>query len=97
MICYYFEPSQTTEIDFIIEYKGEITPIEIKTGLNTTSRSFRNFVEKYKPIHAFRFSQKNVGISKESNIVYLPLYLLEILLEHEVPISFDSPMSYKEA
>lgn len=87
--CYYFEPSQTTEIDFIIEYEGEITPIEIKAGLNTASRSFKNFVEKYNPNHAFRFSQKNVGISKEGNIIYLPLYLLEILLEHEVPISFD--------
>lgn len=91
--CYYFEPSQTTEIDFIIEYEGEITPIEIKAGLNTASKSFKNFVEKYKPIHAFRFSQKNIGIAKEGNIVYLPLYLLEILLEHEVPISFDLPIN----
>ena len=70
--CYYFEPSQTTEIDFIIEYEGEITPIDIKAGLNTASKSFKNFVEKYKPIHAFRFSQKNIGIAKEGNIVYLP-------------------------
>lgn len=93
--CYYFEPSQTTEIDFIIEYEGEITPIEIKAGLNTASKSFKNFVEKYKPIHAFRFSQKNIGIAKEGNIVYLPLYLLEILLEHEVPISFDLPINNK--
>lgn len=95
--CYYFEPSQTTEIDFIIEYEGEITPIEIKAGLNTASKSFKNFVEKYKPIHAFRFSQKNIGIAKEGNIVYLPLYLLEILLEHEVPISFDLPINNEES
>ena len=95
--CYYFEPSQTTEIDFIIEYEGEITPIEIKADLNTASKSFKNFVEKYKPIHAFRFSQKNIGIAKEGNIVYLPLYLLEILLEHEVPISFDLPINNEES
>lgn len=95
--CYYFEPSQTTEIDFIIEYEGEITPIDIKAGLNTASKSFKNFVEKYKPIHAFRFSQKNIGIAKEGNIVYLPLYLLEILLEHEVPISFDLPINNEKS
>lgn len=30
--CYYYEPSQTSEIDFIIYYDGEITPIEVKEG-----------------------------------------------------------------
>ena len=86
--CYYFEPSQTTEIDFIIEFEGEITPIEVKAGKHTASIAFSNFVKKYQPAHAYRFSQKNVGISSDGFIQYLPLYLLEILLEQEKEIEF---------
>lgn len=43
--CFYYEPSQSTEIDFIIKYEGEITPLEVKAGTHTTSRAFQNFVK----------------------------------------------------
>lgn len=86
--CYYYEPNQFSEIDFIIEYEGGITPIEIKGGKHTTSKSFSNFVNKYLPKKAFRFSQKNIGISEEKNISFLPLYLLELVIEHENEIIF---------
>lgn len=78
---YYFEPNQNTEIDFIIYYDGEITPLEIKAGTNTVSRSFVNFVTKTTPKKAFRLSQKNIGTN--NNINYVPLYLLELLLKKE--------------
>ncbi len=81
--CYYYEPSQTSEIDFIIEYEGEITPIEVKAAKHTGSVAFNNFIKKYEPKKAFRFSKKNIGIAQENAVYYLPLYLLEIVLEHE--------------
>ena len=34
--CFYYEPSQSTEIDFIIKYEGEITPLEVKAGTHLT-------------------------------------------------------------
>lgn len=86
--CYYFEPSQTTEIDFVIYYDGEITPIEVKAGKHTASKAFCNYVDKYHPAQAFRFSQKNVGISHDGVIQYLPLYLLDTILDHEKEIDF---------
>ncbi|NBK98292.1 MAG: DUF4143 domain-containing protein [Erysipelotrichia bacterium] len=86
--CYYYEPSQFSEIDFIIEYEGNITPIEVKAGKHTTSKAFNNFVNKHNPSFAFRFSAKNVDISKNNNIKYLPLYLLENVLENEKEIIF---------
>lgn len=79
---YYFQPNTNAEIDFIIYYKGEICPLEIKAGRNTVSKSFTNFVEKYKSAYAFRLSQKNIGMSKE-NVNYIPLYMLEMLLNQE--------------
>lgn len=88
--CYYYEPSQSSEIDFIIYYNGTITPIEVKAGKHTTSKAFRNYVNRYRPTYAFRFSQKNIGISSEDAIQYLPLYLLDIIVEHEQGIDFDN-------
>lgn len=85
---YYYEPNQNSEIDFVISYEGNITPLEIKASTHTASRSFNNFVNKYKPIHAFRFSSKNIGISQDQSIHYLPLYLLETVLSNEKDV-FD--------
>lgn len=79
---YYFEPNTSSEIDFIIYYKGEICPLEIKAGRNTVYKSFTNFVDKYNSPYAFRLSQKNIGTNKE-NVSYVPLYMLEMLLDQE--------------
>lgn len=87
--CFYYEPSQSSEIDFIIYYNGKITPIEVKAGKHTTSKAFNNFVNKYHPTNAFRFSQKNIGISHDGAIQYLSLYMLDIILEHEEGINFE--------
>lgn len=80
---YYFKPSQTSEIDFIIEYRGEISPIEVKAEKNTTSISFKIFIQKYKSVYTFRFSQKNIGIDEERNIYYYPLYAIDFVLDNE--------------
>lgn len=84
--CYYYEPSQSTEIDFIVEYEGEITPIEVKAGVHTASISFRNYVKKYQPKQSYRFSKKNIGYDEVHQIHYFPLYTVEFLLEQEKQI-----------
>lgn len=80
--AYYYQPTQISEIDFIIYFDGEITPLEIKSGKNTVSKSFTHFVREWKPKYAFRLSQKNIG-ENSLNIQYIPLYLLEFLLQEE--------------
>ena len=81
--AYYFEPSQETEIDFIIEYNGSITPIEVKANKHTASRSFNIFIDKYQPEYAFKFSKKNIGYDKTRNLSTYPLYALEFVLDNE--------------
>ena len=54
----------------------------LKHCVTQVSKSFTNFVEKYKSAYAFRLSQKNIGMSKE-NVNYIPLYMLEMLLNQE--------------
>lgn len=84
---YYYQPSQTYEIDFVIYYNGEISVLEVRSGKNTRSKSFSSFINKHNPKCAFRFTQKNIGPNNE-NIFYYPLYALEFLLNNEKPIIY---------
>jgi uncharacterized protein len=51
----YWRTKSKAEVDFIIENQGEDIPVEVKTTLNkpSVSRSFRSFIEKYRPARGF--------------------------------------------
>lgn len=67
----------------MIDCLDGITPIEVKAGNHTISKSFKNFVTKYTPQYAFRLSAKNIGKDEENGIYYFPLYALEFKLDKE--------------
>ncbi len=85
---YYFEPSNNSEIDFIINYEGQICPIEVKSSTNTHSISFSNFINKYSPGQSIRISTKNVGYNDDLGILYIPYYLFEVFLKSENEVIF---------
>ena len=49
---YYFKPDTEHEIEFLIEKKGEVIPIEVKAGNNATA-SLNGFIDKYSPSVAY--------------------------------------------
>ncbi|MCL2130440.1 MAG: DUF4143 domain-containing protein [Treponema sp.] len=63
------------EIDFIIQYKNSIVPIEVKSGKQTKSKSLSVYNEKYKPKYQIRASLKNFGVA--GNLCSIPLYMIE--------------------
>lgn len=71
-IGYWTNERSTSEVDFIIQAKGEVIPIEVKSGENLRSKSFRLFCEKYEPERAFRTSL--ASYKKEEWMVNIPLY-----------------------
>lgn len=75
---YYYEPNTSSEIDFIIETDNGITPLEVKGGLHTRSKSFNNFIKNHNSTRAYRFSSKNIGISEDGVTLYMPMYTTEI-------------------
>lgn len=79
---YYYQPSPTQEIDFVIYYQGKVTPMEVKSSRHTSSKSFDSYIDQYHPDIAFRFSQKNIG-KNSHQIHYYPLYTLEFILNLE--------------
>lgn len=71
-IGYWTNEKSTSEVDFIIQDEGEVIPIEVKSGENLRSKSFRLFCEKYQPERAFRTSL--ASYKKEEWMVNIPLY-----------------------
>lgn len=75
---YYWSPDNSrAEIDFIIQYQGEIIPLEVKAEENLHAKSLRVYVEKYQPKRAFRISTSNYR--EESWMTNLPLFALAAL------------------
>jgi predicted AAA+ superfamily ATPase len=78
-IYYWGNESGKAEVDFIMQYKNEIIPIEVKSATNTKSQSLSVYMEKYKPAHAVRVSLKNLGTSEK--LYSIPLYMIANLRE----------------
>lgn len=73
---------RTSEIEFVFDHKGEIVPIEVKSGLATHSKSLAVFVEKYSPKHKVILSGRNTN-NTQGNTLNIPLYLTEHLTKLE--------------
>lgn len=76
-IGYWTNERNTSEVDFIIQDKGKVIPIEAKSGENVKAKSFRLFCEKYKPTTAIRTSLADYH--EEPWMINIPLYALESL------------------
>ena len=63
------------EIDFVIQNKNEIIPIEVKSGKITNNTSLTKYNEKFKANKSIRFSLNN--LKQDGKILNIPLYLIE--------------------
>ena len=92
---FYFSPSDTLEIDFVIIYKGKPCIVEVNSGENTKSKSLNTVLStpKYNVSSAIRLSRKNIG--EEGNILSLPLYMA-MFLKEETDCSWTSSIASPE-
>ena len=74
---HYWQLGSEYEVDFLIKEQGEIIPLEVKSGDNTTSKSLNYYIKRYKPQYSIRVSTKNFGTS--NNIKSIPLYAIHLL------------------
>lgn len=76
-IYYWTNENSTSEVDFVIQNEKEIIPIEVKSGTNTKSVSFKYFCQKYKPTMAIRTSLADY--KHEEWMTNLPLYSIHLV------------------
>ena len=74
---YYFAFENRYEIDFILQHKNEIIPIEVKSSENINNISLKVYNEKYNPRTRIRFSMRN--LNKDGNLINIPLFMVEYI------------------
>lgn len=82
---YYFNSKKQGELDFVIEYKGNVLPLEIKSGKAYTRHNALDNVlkdERYAIPQALVFCNEN--ISTVDKIVYLPIYMIGFLENEKI-------------
>ena len=75
----YWKSGHTGEIDFLINIKGNVIPVEVKSATNTKSKSLKIYKEKYNPKYSIKISTKNFGYA--NNIKSVPLYAVHLIGE----------------
>ena len=73
-VFYWGRDRATAEVDFLIQYDGNVIPIEVKSDIRTQSKSLDVYIKEYAPKYALRTSLKKFGI--KDNLYSIPLYLI---------------------
>ena len=83
MLCIIFDvvPNYFTfdrhEIDFVIQYRNNIIPIEVKADKSNNNISLTRYNEKFNNDLSIRFSMNN--LKKDGKIINIPLFLIEYI------------------
>ena len=68
---------RTAEVEFLLEWEGEVVPVEVKSGWVTQSKSLKVYTERYHPPRAYILSANNISHGNINR--YLPLYAAGLL------------------
>lgn len=77
---FYYNSKKHGEVDFLIEYNGEVLPIEIKSGkpneMNVYNHTaLNNIIKLYNIQKAFVFGETNIE-HENNSIIQLPIYMI---------------------
>ena len=75
----YWTSGNSAEVDFLIQYKNEIIPIEVKSDENIKSRSLQIYNQKYSPKLRIRYSLKN--LSYQEGLLNIPHFMSDYTKE----------------
>ncbi|MDD2971497.1 MAG: AAA family ATPase [Lachnospiraceae bacterium] len=81
---YYYNNRKQGELDFVVEYQGQVLPLEIKSGKDYTRHVALNNVlkiENYGIHEAMVFSNENVSVHGKT--IYYPIYFIMFLEKEE--------------
>jgi predicted AAA+ superfamily ATPase len=79
--AYYFSSEKSRgEVDFLLQGKNSVIPVEVKAEENLQAKSLKAFVEKYSPKCAIRTSMSDYR--EESWLINIPLYNIDRIAEY---------------
>ncbi|HGO5857402.1 TPA: ATP-binding protein [Mannheimia haemolytica] len=80
-VFYWAAEKGTAEVDFVLQSKQAVIPIEVKAEENLKAKSLKVYVDKFQPEQAVRFSMAD--FREEDWLVNVPLYGFNILTTKE--------------
>jgi len=72
---------RTSEVEFLLQNKGEIIPVEVKAGTNTKAKSLQAYITKYQPKSSVKFTGKKYGYDKKNTFSF-PLYMVSVFMKN---------------
>lgn len=87
---YYYNSNRLGELDFVIEYKNKVLPIEVKSGKDYTIHSaMNNCLEnaEYEMTEGIVFA--NCNVLRKDKVTYLPIYMVMFLQKDAEQIILD--------
>jgi len=73
-VLHYWTSTREAEVDILVEYEGELFPLEVKSGTSTKKKSLLVYKEKYYPRIISRASLMN--LIQSGDLCNYPLYLI---------------------
>ena len=87
---YYYNSKKMGELDFILEYDGNVFPVEVKSGKDySRHRALNNILTcpEYDIPHAIVLCNNNFEV--KDNVIYVPIYMMMFLQkESEIDMQF---------
>lgn len=74
-VMYWSNETSRAEVDFVIQLKSNVIPVEVKAERNLQAKSLKVYMEKFSPNYAIRTSMADY--KKTENLIDLPLYAIE--------------------
>lgn len=71
----------TSEVEFLLPWKGNVLPIEVKAGQSGKLKNLNVFAKKYQPPYRIRINSQSLEYNKEAQFYNFPLYLTERIPE----------------
>lgn len=71
----YWQSDGKAEVDFLIQYKNQVIPVEVKSDENVRSKSLAIYHQKYAPAIRIRYSMKN--LQWRDGLLNIPLFLAD--------------------
>lgn len=92
---YYYNSKKRGELDFVIEYRTRVLPIEVKSGKDYTHhRALANIMDCSDYIMPEALVLCNDNVRRIGKITYLPIYMTMFLVrENDVPTHYDVDIS----
>jgi len=71
----YWKSGNMAEVDFLIQYKNQIVPVEVKSEENVKSKSLAVYRKAYNPELSIRLSLRNLKF--EEGLLNIPLFMVD--------------------